>query len=197
MAAVASAPSQRELQASVACIAAGGEFTNCCPSKDPDDGVCTLLWPCIDVDEVSVRDGCACDEIETACDQVGLLGAAVEGVPELCGKVDECCESETNNGDFNACLGGAVDDGSIEVPDFASLLPGGLPDIASITEAIGGMPGVQLPGNVTMDDVLTGAPTTGDDMDHDDEDDHDHGDDGDDHDDEDDHDGELSFLLWI
>ena len=63
-------------QNAIACLASSGDFETCCPaidqtalSADPNDGVCTLLG-CLDLEVLSLRDGCSGSDIDTACDQV-------------------------------------------------------------------------------------------------------------------------------
>ena len=53
-------------------------------------------------------------------------------MPEACDAVAECCadDGSTTSGDFDSCMGGK----GLTPPDFASLVPGGLP------EELGGEP---------------------------------------------------------
>ena len=124
--------SERSLQDSLTCMLVGGDFTSCCPAANPNDGICTLLW-CVNLDEVAVNDGCACGQIETACGQVAAFASAVEGLGAMCEQVDTCCDAGTTaNGGFNSCMGKAVEDGVVSVPDFGSLIPGGIPDLGTV-----------------------------------------------------------------
>jgi len=83
--------------------AEGSSFVDCCPEATPDDGICTMLW-CIDVADLTVKDGCECSQLETSCAQLA-----------------------------DSCMGGK----GLTPPDFASLVPGGLP------EELGGEPAVE------------------------------------------------------
>jgi len=119
----------RSLQAAAACIIGGTPFEECCPSAKPDDGICTLLW-CVDLDGLKVRDNCGCGQIVTACEQISLLTAAVDGLTEMCASVTNCCGGDgTDNAEFDTCLGAAISDGDFTLPDFDTLIPGGIPDI--------------------------------------------------------------------
>jgi len=110
--------------ASVMCIAGGKEFLECCPEADPNDGICTLLW-CFDYDEISIRDGCGCSQIETSCTQVAMFADIVEGLGEMCSAVDDCCvgDDDTDNDTFDTCLNKAIVDDNITIPDINSLMP--------------------------------------------------------------------------
>lgn len=114
--------------------AGGSSFVDCCPEATPDDGICTMLW-CIDVADLSVKDGCACAQLETSCAQLADFGDLVPNMPEACVAVAECCadDGSTSSGDFDSCMGGK----GLTPPDFASLVPGGLP------EELGGEPAVE------------------------------------------------------
>lgn len=117
-------PDAAAVPASVMCIAGGKEFLECCPEADPNDGICTLLW-CFDYDEISIRDGCGCSQIETSCTQVAMFADIVEGLGEMCAAVDDCCvgDDDTDNDTFDTCLNKAIVDDNITVPDIASLMP--------------------------------------------------------------------------
>ena len=110
--------------ASVMCIASGKEFLECCPAADPNDGICTLLW-CFDYDEISIRDGCGCSQIETSCTQVAMFADIVDGLGEMCSAVDDCCvdDDDTDNDTFDTCLNKAIVDDNITIPDINSLMP--------------------------------------------------------------------------
>ena len=114
--------------------AGGSSFVDCCPEATPDDGICTMLW-CIDVADLSVKDGCACAQLETSCAQLADFGDLVPNMPEACVAVAECCadDGSTSSGDFDSCMGGK----GLTPPDFASLVPGGFP------EELGGEPAVE------------------------------------------------------
>ena len=129
-------PDAAAVPASVMCIAGGKEFLDCCPSADPDDGICTLLW-CFDYDELSIRDGCGCSQIETSCTQVAMFADIVEGLGEMCSAVDDCCvgDDDTDNDTFDTCLNKAIVDDNITIPDINSLMPGQeLPTLPDITD---------------------------------------------------------------
>jgi len=116
----------RSLQASASCMAFGTPFADCCPCAKPDDGVCTLLW-CFDLNELVIQDECKCGQLADACDKLGLLLGAAEGLTEMCAKAKECCgDTEASNGDFDACIA------DVAVPDLARLIPGGIPDVSSM-----------------------------------------------------------------
>jgi hypothetical protein len=114
--------------------AGGSSFVDCCPEATPDDGICTMLW-CIDITDLSVKDGCACAQLETSCAQLADFGDLVPNMPEACAAVAECCadDGSTAGGDFDSCMGGK----GLTPPDFASLVPGGLP------EELGGEPAAE------------------------------------------------------
>ena len=111
-------------QNSLACLAGGQDFLDCCPAKDPSDGVCTLLH-CVDLDDLALRDACNCAELEVACTQVGMFAALLPELPDMCDAVDTCCGSgsDTANSDWNTCM----ETKDIDVPDFDAMIPGGIP----------------------------------------------------------------------
>jgi len=116
-------PDAAAVPASVMCIAGGKEFLECCPEADPNDGICTLLW-CFDYDEISIRDGCGCSQIETSCTQVAMFAGIVEGLGEMCSAVDDCCVGDDmGNDEFDTCLNKAIVDDNITVPDINLLMP--------------------------------------------------------------------------
>ncbi|KAL3761975.1 hypothetical protein ACHAW5_006681 [Stephanodiscus triporus] len=115
---------------SVVCLAGqltgvdGSSFLDCCPSADPDDGICTMLW-CVDLDTLAVKDGCACDQVETSCGQLAGFESMVTNLAEACVAVSDCCTDEyTSSEDYNACMSGK----GLTPPDLESLVPGGLPE---------------------------------------------------------------------
>ena len=111
-------------QPSVACLAGGQDFLDCCPAKDPDDGVCTLLH-CVNLDSLEIRDNCNCAELEVACSQVVVFAALLPELPGMCNAVDDCCggSAETANSDWNTCM----ETKDIDVPNFDAMIPGGIP----------------------------------------------------------------------
>lgn len=111
---------------SLACIAGGQDFSTCCPTADPNDGICTLLL-CYDLETTTIDEGCGCGQIVTACSQVSMFGMIVEGLSDICGAVEGCCEDDmmTSNDDFDTCLTAAITDGNIVVPDLDALMGGG------------------------------------------------------------------------
>ena len=111
-------------QPSVACLAGGQDFLDCCPAaKDPSDGVCTLLH-CVNLDSLEIRDNCNCAELEEACSQVIVFAAILPELPGMCDAVDDCCGSaDTANSDWNTCM----ETKDIDVPNFDAMIPGGIP----------------------------------------------------------------------
>ena len=111
-------------QPSVACLAGGQDFLDCCPAKDPSDGVCTLLH-CVNLDSLEIRDNCNCAELEVACSQVVIFAAVLPELPGMCNAVDDCCggSAETANSDWNTCM----ETKDIDVPNFDAMIPGGIP----------------------------------------------------------------------
>ena len=138
----------RALQDSIQCLLGGGsEFTKCCPTADPNDGVCSLLW-CVNLEDASINDGCKCGQIETACGQVAMFLGAVDGLSELCVEAGECCadDGKTTNDGFNTCMATAIENGGMTIPDFESLVPGGIPGLEA---AIAGSTTPTVPSSVT------------------------------------------------
>ena len=122
--------------------AEGSSFVDCCPGATPDDGICTMLW-CIDFADLSVKDGCECSQLETSCAQLADFGDLVPNMPEACAAVAECCadDGSTASGDFDSCMGGK----GLTPPDFASLVPGGLPEELGGEPAAGGTDATEAP----------------------------------------------------
>jgi hypothetical protein len=125
--------------ASTTCLAAnfatGGDFLDCCPSADPNDGICTLIW-CIQPNTLTVRDNCNCGQVETACDQLSMFAGVVDGLSEACTAMKGCCEAGvTSNDDFASCTEDAVAMSNITIPDISGLVPGGVPDLDSVAAA--------------------------------------------------------------
>mmetsp|Transcript_29960 Transcript_29960/g.55357 ORF Transcript_29960/g.55357 Transcript_29960/m.55357 type:complete len:172 (+) Transcript_29960:85-600(+) len=128
---------ERILQASIGCIIGGKEFTECCPSANPRDGFCTLIW-CIDVDEVALNNACGCGQIERACGQLRIYAFLLPGLSDMCSQVRDCCDDGTTTNDgVNTCMTTAFE---VTVPNFESIIPGGIPDLEGVgddsTEAI-------------------------------------------------------------
>lgn len=125
----------RNLQGSIACIV-GGQKTvpECCAEASTDDAVCTLLT-CVDLANVSVRDTCSCSMINAGCNGVAMFTGMVPGLLEMCNQADTCCGSDAaaSNTVFNACMGKAVADGDVTLPDFSAIIPGGIPDMSGLT----------------------------------------------------------------
>jgi hypothetical protein len=102
---------ERSLQASLSCFALNGTVASCCSAGPvPNDGVCTLLT-CLEFQSgLSIRDGCSCYDIETACDLVAVLVAHVpylETFPDMCDLTGECCADDgttTTNVDWDFCM---------------------------------------------------------------------------------------------
>ena len=120
--------------ASTTCLAAnfatGGDFLDCCPAPDANDGICTLIW-CIRSD-MTIRDSCDCGQVETACDQLSMFTGMVDGLSDACTAMAGCCEAGvTSNSDFASCTEDAIAMSNITIPDISSLVPGGVPDLDS------------------------------------------------------------------
>ncbi|KAL3787453.1 hypothetical protein ACHAW5_008991 [Stephanodiscus triporus] len=103
---------ERSLQASLSCFAHNGTVASCCTAgPDPNDSVCTLLT-CLEFQNgLSIRDGCSCYDIETACDLVAVLLAHVPHLatllPDICDMTGECCADDgttTTNVDWDFCM---------------------------------------------------------------------------------------------
>ena len=129
---------ERSLQASLACLAVGGTVASCCPEgADPNDGTCTVL-SCLD--GLSIREGCKCSDIETACEQVATIA------PDMCDMVGECCVDDgttTTNVEWDFCMAEASEAANFTMSDFATLIAGSIP---------GGLADLGIPG------VSTSAP---------------------------------------
>ena len=123
--------------ASSTCFAAnfvtGGDFLDCCPAPDANDGICTIVW-CLIPESLTIRDSCDCGQVETACDQLSLYISAVDGLSEACTAMSGCCEtSVTSNSDFASCTEDAIAMSNITIPDISSLVPGGVPDLDAVS----------------------------------------------------------------
>ena len=164
----ASAFDGRHLQgfpASVTCILGGKSIDECCPSgATAEDGVCTLLF-CVDVANFSVKDSCKCGMFNSACEQLQVAYAVVPGMEAMCGQVGTCCDGDsTTNCDFNACVGAAIADGDVALPDL-SVFGSILGDLSSgnSTEAAPAepCPAVEAPAaTATTTAATTAAPAT-------------------------------------
>ena len=124
--------------ASTACLASnavtGGNFVDCCPSADPNDGICTLIW-CIDRESEGslIRDNCGCGDVETACSQLAMFAGMISGLSEACAAMGECCEAGvTANSDFASCTQESLVALNLTLPDYDALVPGGVPDLNAI-----------------------------------------------------------------
>jgi hypothetical protein len=110
---------ERSLQASLACLAVGGTVSSCCPEgADPNDGACTVL-SCLD--GLSIREGCKCSDIETACEQVAAIA------PDMCDMVGECCADDgttTTNVDWEFCMAETSEAANFTMSDFTTLIAG-------------------------------------------------------------------------
>eukprot|EP00579_Thalassiosira_antarctica_P023856 CAMPEP_0201987128 /NCGR_PEP_ID=MMETSP0904-20121228/91635_1 /ASSEMBLY_ACC=CAM_ASM_000553 /TAXON_ID=420261 /ORGANISM="Thalassiosira antarctica, Strain CCMP982" /LENGTH=251 /DNA_ID=CAMNT_0048541223 /DNA_START=32 /DNA_END=787 /DNA_ORIENTATION=+ len=146
----------RALQAAVGCIAGGGDFTGCCPTADPNDGVCSLLW-CVNLKDASINDGCGCGQIETACGKIAIFFSMLDGLSDLCAEAGKCCadDGSTANDGFNTCMATAIENGDANAPNFDSVLPGGIPGLEA---ALGGAGDVPDLGSLIPD----GIPDLGD-----------------------------------
>ena len=155
---------KRSLQASVSCLANEGTYASCCPTQgvDPNDGVCTLL-SCLEIESgLSIRDGCSCYDIEKACDQLALFALVVAALPDMCDMVGECCVDDgttTTNVDWDFCMAEGQEAGKFTLPDFASLVPGGLPDFDDDDATTTKVPTTLAPTAMTVT-APTSNPTT-------------------------------------
>ncbi|KAL3805979.1 hypothetical protein ACHAW5_006586 [Stephanodiscus triporus] len=103
---------------------------------------------------LSIRDGCSCLDIAKACDQVVALTTVVANLPDMCDSVGECCADDgttTTNVDWDFCMAEAAEAESFVMPDFSTLIPGGLSDL--------GIPGIST-GSTPATTMPTTAPTT-------------------------------------
>jgi hypothetical protein len=79
---------------------------------------------------LSIRDGCLCHDIEKACDQLAVFATGFTALPDMCDMFGECCINNgttTTNVDWDFCMAEAQEVGNFTLPDFAVLVPGGLP----------------------------------------------------------------------
>ena len=113
------------LPTTISCLLGGSDVAICCPnfiSKTPatdNDGVCSLLG-CLNLggdDDKFLNDECTCTDIATACDSVALLSFMVSNLPEACESATTCCQTGTNNDDWDTCMS------TVHLPDFSSYLP--------------------------------------------------------------------------
>ena len=121
------------LPASIVCLVGGGG-ADCCSTDPAADGVCTLLT-CVDItpDSVAANEACSCSQIDTACESVATIGAAVPGLLDMCGQVKTCCNSGAASvTEFNGCIGETTN-----IPNFAAFLPGGVPDLCDLRPIVG------------------------------------------------------------
>ena len=60
-----------------------------------------------------------------------MFAAIVPGLTDMCTAVDTCCIEDTqdDNEVWNGCMQTKVDSGEVEVPNFANIIPGGVPEI--------------------------------------------------------------------
>ncbi len=125
--------------ASTSCLASnlmtGGDFVDCCPAADPNDGICTLIW-CIDIESAGgslIRDNCGCGDVETACSQLAMFAGMVDGLSEACAAMGDCCEAGvTANSDFALCTEESLVALNLTLPDYGALVPGGVPDLDAL-----------------------------------------------------------------
>ncbi|KAL7436437.1 hypothetical protein ACHAXH_008183 [Discostella pseudostelligera] len=127
--------------ASVTCLASnlisGGSFVDCCPSADPNDGICTIVW-CVDIDYMNsggslIRDNCDCGSVETACAQLAQFADLVPGLEGACAAMGDCCEAGvTANSDFASCTQDSLTALNATLPDYNVLIPGGVPDLDAL-----------------------------------------------------------------
>ncbi|KAL3816462.1 hypothetical protein ACHAXA_009887 [Cyclostephanos tholiformis] len=152
---------------SVTCLAAGiisggggsdSTFLDCCPGPDPNDGLCTMLW-CVDAtDPSAVNGGCACDMIESACEQIRGFESMLTNLAEVCDAVADCCmdDGTTDNEKYGTCM----KDKGLTFPDLESLVPGGLPeDMVMDDSTMAGTDSTALPGSEEEEEDEEGATT--------------------------------------
>jgi hypothetical protein len=123
--------------------------------------VCTLL-SCLEIDSGLIRDGCSCYDIEKACDQLALFALVVAALPDMCDMVGECCVDDgttTTNVEWDFCMAEAQEAGKFTLPDFASLIPGGLPDFDDDDATTTKVPTTLAPTAMTAT-APTSNPTT-------------------------------------
>eukprot|EP00578_Thalassiosira_sp_NH16_P020102 CAMPEP_0181083350 /NCGR_PEP_ID=MMETSP1071-20121207/4110_1 /TAXON_ID=35127 /ORGANISM="Thalassiosira sp., Strain NH16" /LENGTH=229 /DNA_ID=CAMNT_0023165001 /DNA_START=108 /DNA_END=797 /DNA_ORIENTATION=- len=128
----------RELQASLGCLI-NRSASQCCPSASPTDGICTVLW-CLNPDDMTVNDGCTCEQITRSCNQLSGYQFLVAGLSESCEGARQCCGSRwsrarTTNAAYNSCMGAKVDRG-MAVPNFDSFFPKGIPNLSGTGDKI-------------------------------------------------------------
>jgi len=166
--------------ASLMCLALDGTVASCCTEDAfTYDGVCAIL-SCLD--GLSIRDGCSCYDIETACELLAGLATDIvvaeyatdtaiaietaKEIADMCDVVGECCADDgtaTTNIEWDSCMAEAAEEAENFVPDIVELLlgsipniPGGLPDLVP-TGSIASLTCLALNGTVasccTEDDV--------------------------------------------
>ena len=86
-------------------------------------------WYGIDVDEVALNDGCGCGQIERACGQLRIYAFLVPDLSDMCSQVHCCDDGTTTNDGFNTCMTTAFENDDVTVPNFESIIPGGIPDL--------------------------------------------------------------------
>ena len=159
------------------CLALDGTVASCCTEGAfKYDGVCTIL-SCLD--GLSIRDGCSCYDIETACELLAGLATDIvaeyatdiayetaKDISDMCDMVGECCADDgtaTTNIEWDSCMAETAEEAENFVPDIVELLlgsipgiPGGLPDLVP-TGSIASLTCLALNGTVasccTEDDV--------------------------------------------
>ena len=79
-------------------------------------------------------------------------------MPEACDAVAECCadDGSTTSGDFDSCMGGK----GLTPPDFASLVPGGLPEELGGEPAAAGTDATEAPPAEEEETETTTVPAT-------------------------------------
>mmetsp|Transcript_2262 Transcript_2262/g.5582 ORF Transcript_2262/g.5582 Transcript_2262/m.5582 type:complete len:191 (-) Transcript_2262:393-965(-) len=124
----------RALQASLGCLTSGStSASQCCPRADPNDGLCTLLW-CLNPDDMTLNDGCSCEQITRTCDQLSSFAFIVPGLWESCEGARQCCGgwwsiTKATNEAYDGCIGAKLDRG-MAVPNLDSFFPDGVPSLS-------------------------------------------------------------------
>eukprot|EP00584_Thalassiosira_punctigera_P012869 CAMPEP_0172552036 /NCGR_PEP_ID=MMETSP1067-20121228/43367_1 /TAXON_ID=265564 ORGANISM="Thalassiosira punctigera, Strain Tpunct2005C2" /NCGR_SAMPLE_ID=MMETSP1067 /ASSEMBLY_ACC=CAM_ASM_000444 /LENGTH=253 /DNA_ID=CAMNT_0013339945 /DNA_START=99 /DNA_END=860 /DNA_ORIENTATION=+ len=125
----------------IGCLLTLGDkpLSACCPCAD--EGLCALFH-CMDLETLSIREQCACGQIEGACtdvkDLIALPIVAPFGLKDACEGVNACCEAGvTNTTAANTCMAAALEASGETPPDLSALdalqpgLSGKITDLAA------------------------------------------------------------------
>eukprot|EP00579_Thalassiosira_antarctica_P011692 CAMPEP_0201910780 /NCGR_PEP_ID=MMETSP0903-20130614/2022_1 /ASSEMBLY_ACC=CAM_ASM_000552 /TAXON_ID=420261 /ORGANISM="Thalassiosira antarctica, Strain CCMP982" /LENGTH=769 /DNA_ID=CAMNT_0048445455 /DNA_START=278 /DNA_END=2587 /DNA_ORIENTATION=- len=113
-------------------------FTECCPSADSSDAICTLLWYFAGQMSSAGYGRCDCGKFEGACDDIGSIKYLLVPIfGDVCSKVDECCvDGTTTNNEFNMCMIDAIEDGDISFPDSIESITPDVDDIPVVGKSL-------------------------------------------------------------